>query len=152
MKTKIDYTGTSGIVIEAVQKANDMLNNDFFHSKLSEKQSFDESNANGKIISELIKNSSILARIETYKSTWPWSKANAYTTPLQPDLIYLNSRKLDDYNSTDLACTIIHEFIHLIDFESSTYFFAHGSNYNLNKGNTAPYWIDNLAIEIMNNQ
>lgn len=151
MKKLINYTESSNLINEGVEKANAVLNNDHFHLKLSEKLTFDESNASGLIISNLIKNSSVLANIEIYKSIWPWSKANAYTTPLHPDLIYLNVRKLDDYTSTDLACTLIHEFVHLIDFESKEYFFAHGSNYSKNKQNTAPYWIDNLALIILNN-
>ena len=150
MQIFINYSGTETSLAEAVQKANDVLNSALLHLKLSEKQSFDESNASGKIISDLIKNSQILAKVELYKSPWPWSKANAYTTPLQPDNIYFNSRKLSDYSSNDIACTLIHEFVHLVDFESSSYFFAHGSNYSLNKGNTAPYWIDQLAMEILN--
>lgn len=42
MKTFIHYTGAETSLIEAVQKANYVLNNDLFHLKLSEKQSFDE--------------------------------------------------------------------------------------------------------------
>ena len=94
----------------------------------------------------MIKNSQILAKVELYKSPWPWSKANAYTTPLQPDIVYYNSRKLSDYSSNDIACTLIHEFVHLVDFESSSYFFFFFFFFSLNKGNIVRYWIYQLAM------
>lgn len=149
MKQKINYTGDSEVISEAVQKANEILENVEFHKELSEKDSFDESNASGTIISKLIKSSKVKASVEIYKPKWLWSKANAYTRPINPNLIYLNNRKIKKRDEIEWTATLIHEYIHLVDFESKEYYFAHGSNDRRDKDNTAPYWIDNLVFKIL---
>src|SRR5690606_41963938 len=118
---KINYDGDLKLISDATQIANSIVVNEEFHTKLATKESFDESNASGKIISDLIKGTSLIADIELYKSSWPWSKSNAYTTPIHPNTIFLNSRKLDNRSEKDWACTLIHEFIHLVDFENTQY-------------------------------
>ena len=149
MNQKINYSGELMLISNATQRANAILQNEEFHVKLAAKESFDESNASGKNISDLIKGTSVRAQVEIYKSLWLWSKSNAYTTPIQPNIIYLNSRKIEVRSDKDWTCTLIHEFIHLVDFESAQYFFAHGSNRRINKENTAPYWIDNLVQTLL---
>ncbi len=149
MKNRINYDGTLDLIINAVQKANEILENEEFLNELSKIDSFDYSNASGEIISKLIKSSKVKASVEIYKPKWLWSKANAYTRPINPNLIYLNNRKIKKRDEIEWTATLIHEYIHLVDFESKEYYFAHGSNDRRDKDNTAPYWIDNLVFKIL---
>lgn len=148
---KIRYNGSRNLISDAVEDANFILSLDEFYSKISKKNSFDFSNASGAIVSELIKNSNIIASLDFYKPfpIPPWSRANAYTTKEAPSTIFLNKRKLRRRSIESIAATIIHEYIHLVDFEQNEYHFGHGSNNNQGKSNTVPYWIDQLAYEIL---
>lgn len=147
---RISYNGTIQIITDAIQDAVFILENETFHEALIAKTSFENSNASGKIISGLIKDSNIQAIVETYKPfpIPPWSRANAYTKPSEPNKIFLNRRKLNR-SIESIAATIVHEYVHLIDYANSDYEFGHGDNSSVNKENTAPYWIDILAYEIL---
>lgn len=153
MNKKINYKGSDNNLIKAVDSANSILENDDFHRILSEKLQFDHSNATGAIISNLIKNTKVNAYVELYKSTLPWSKVNGYTLPGVKDKIFLNSRKFNNkLNFLGTAATLVHEFIHLVDFENDGYLFHHEGNDSARKDNTAPYWIDQIAEQILNKQ
>lgn len=147
---RITYNGNIEIISDAIQDANFILENEEFHITLSAKNSFDSSNASGKIISDLIKTSTVVAIVETYKPipVPPWSRANAYTKQSEPNKIFLNRRKLNR-SIESIAATLVHEYIHLVDFENSNYNFGHGDNSSTNKEDTAPYWIDILAYEML---
>ncbi|MFA5298249.1 MAG: hypothetical protein WC389_08600, partial [Lutibacter sp.] len=95
MSKKINYTSTEDHIIQAVEKANFVLESDGFHQILSAKEEFGHSNATGLIISNLIKNTKVNAYVEIYKSVWPWSKVNGYTLPTDKNKIYLNERKFN---------------------------------------------------------
>lgn len=148
---KISYTGKSDLILDAVEDANFILNSESFYQEIKKVNSFEFSNTNGKIISELIRNSKIVASLEFYKSLPipPWSRANAYTKRKYPSTIFLNKRKLWNRSPESIASTIIHEYIHLVDFESNDYEFGHGSNDNDGKSNTVPYFIDNIAYKLL---
>ena len=146
------YDGEPEFIGEAVKIANSVLSNEKFYKEIAKKKDFDESDITGKVLSNLIKMSTVEAQIEIYKSFWPWSASNAYTTPQQPDRIRLNERKFDDITSAEQwAVTIVHEYVHLVDFETAEYDFGHGSNKRANKENTAPYWVEEVANKIINN-
>lgn len=147
---KITYTGNLEIIKDAIQDALFILRNEDFHILLQAKENFDNSNATGKDISRLIMECTIEATIELYKPVPipPWSRANAYTEPKEPTKIFLNKRKLNR-SIESIAATIVHEFIHLIDFSSDEFDFGHGDNDSSGKGETAPYWIDICAYEIL---
>jgi len=147
---KINYNGNIQIISDAVHDANFILDSPEFHDALASKSGFDNSNASGKIISDLIKASSIDAIVETYKPLPipPWSRANAYTKPSEPKTIFLNRRKLNR-SMESVASTLVHEYIHLVDYANSQYEFGHGDNSSADKENTAPYWIDILAYQLL---
>lgn len=144
------YNGNSDIITDAINDANFIFQNEEFFTRLSGKESFDASNATGEKIKELIKISPIIATIELYKPAPlpPWSRANAYTTESQPASIFLNKRKLNR-SIESIAATLVHEYIHLIDFSTAEYSFGHGDNSSGGKDDTAPYWIDMLAYELL---
>lgn len=147
---RINYNGNIQIISDAIQDANFILNSAEFHDALASKSDFDNSNASGKTISNLIKAFSIDAIVVTYKPLPipPWSRANAYTKPSEPKTIFLNLRKLNR-SIESVASTLVHEYIHLVDYANSQYEFGHVDNSRINKENTAPYWIDILAYQLL---
>lgn len=148
---RVEYKGNWEIVADAVEDANFIFNSDLFLQKISEKDSFDNSNADGSKIVELIKKCTTKASIEFYKPVPipPWSRANAYTKRSEPTTIFLNKRKLRKRSVESIAATIVHEYIHLVDFASDEYNFGHGDNDSNGKSNTVPYWIDQLAYNLL---
>lgn len=149
MKQKINYTEDSGVISEAVKSANSILENKDFHEELSSIESFNNSNASGKIISELIKESSLEAYIELYSKTL--TRANAYTIPRKPKSIFLNNKRLNR-SIGSIAATLVHEYIHLLDFANEEYWFGHSSNRRRGNGETAPHKIDNLVYRLLTNK
>lgn len=148
---KINYSENNELIRKAVEKANFVLENQNFHQELlSAQNNFDHSNVNGEVISDLIKATKIEATVEIYTSKWPWSRVNGYTVDDGKNKIFLNNRKLNGaLDELDLAATLVHEFIHLVDFENDNFFFGHEGNTSNGKDNTAPYWIDSLTEKIL---
>lgn len=149
--SKIKYNGNWELITDAVEDANYILSLEEFYLEISKKTSFDHSNANGIKVAELIKKSKITATLDFYKPLPipPWSRANAYTTRSTPSTIFLNRRKLRRRSIESVASTIVHEYIHLIDYASDEYEFGHGDNDSDGKSNTVPYWIDQLAYKLL---
>lgn len=146
MKKHIDYTGSVAIVTEAVEKADAILNNETFHQALSAITHFEYANATGEIISKLIKECTIKVEVKFYSKRF--TKANAYTKPKYPNSIFLNDRRLN--RSVDsIAATLVHEYIHLLDYANDEYFFGHAGNRSRGKENTAPYKIDHIVYEML---
>lgn len=148
---KIIYTGSLELIQDAVEDANFILSREEFLEQISDKKSFEHSNASGKVIASLIKNTTIVANIELYKPIPipPWSRANAYTKKESPRTIFLNKRKLRNRSIESIASTLVHEYIHVIDHESEEHKFGHGDNNSEGKSSTAPYWIDQRAYEFL---
>ena len=145
-------TGEPEFINEAVKIANEVLANEEFYNRIAEKKDFDESDITGKVLSNLIKMSTVEAYVDARRKAWPWSASNAYTTPQKPNRIRLNKWKFDDITSAEQwAVTLVHEYVHLVDFEHSNYDFGHGSNRRTDKENTAPYWVEEVAKKIINN-
>lgn len=148
---RIEYNGNWEIIEDSVEDANYLFNSELFFEKILAKDSFDNSNADGSKIVELIKNCTVKASLEFYKPLPipPWSRANAYTKRSAPSTIFLNRRKLRNRSIESIAATIVHEYMHLVDFASDGYEFGHGDNDSAGKSNTVPYWIDQLAYNLL---
>lgn len=148
---KINYSGNSESIRKAVDDANYILNDEEFLVAITKKRSFDNTKVSGVIVSMLIRISNIKAEIGLYKPLPipPWNRANAYTEPNSPTTIFLNKRKLRNQSVESIASTIIHEYVHLIDFATEKYDLGHGSYSITGKANTIPYWIDQLAYEML---
>ncbi|WP_282087164.1 hypothetical protein [Aquimarina algiphila] len=142
-------------VTNAVNLSNSLLKNPEFYNKISEKESFDLSTATPKQISDLLKNSVLNFKVELFYPTGfynriKYRKTFAFTDHEFPDTLFLNKRKLNREEES-IGATIIHECIHALDHDAVDYTFGHGNNSSKNKGNTAPYWIGNLAYKIFKN-
>lgn len=148
--TRIIYAGTLPKVVEATRMANEVLADLRFHAALAEREAFDYSNASGKIISDLIKQSTLVAEVIIYRSSAlpPFRNVFGYIRADKATTIFINERHF--WRSVEaIASTIIHEFIHLIDLESTAYHFDHGNNKPKGKDFTAPYLIDTIAYNLL---
>jgi hypothetical protein len=149
---KITFNDEHKNVQQAVQMANLVLANDDFYARIRQVTKFDLSTAAPAIIADLIKNSRLDFKVELfYPSGWraiKYRKTFAYTDEIYLNTLFLNLRKLDR-EIEDIAATIIHESIHALDDECLEYTFGHGNNSSKGKDNTAPYWIGNLAYQIL---
>lgn len=149
---KIIFNDENLNIQQAVQMANSILKNEDFYEKIRQISKFDLSTATPYVIADLIANSNLEFKIELfYPSGWKamkYRKTFAYTDGNYPNTLFLNLKKLDR-EIEDIAATIIHEGIHALDNECINYTFGHGNNSSIGKDNTAPYWIGNLAYQIL---
>lgn len=151
-KKRFNYKASVDFITAAVEKANKLLESKEFYEELAKIKNFDGTNITGEVLANLIKISKVEAIVEIYKSKWPWSSVNAYTSPQQPDIIKLNYnqfKKRKDPNSW--AVTLIHEYIHLVDFENLDYTFGHEGNLRKENENTAPYKVEKIAEKLLSN-
>lgn len=143
------YHGTSLVMIDAIFRTNLLLENNSFYYAISEHEAFDMANVGAHTISKLLKKSNLQMTIETYFR--PWSKAETYDDPHEPTVIYLNqwhnSRSIPGFCNT-----FIHKIVHAVNAENPQYEFGHGDNSAIGKENTAPYWIGNLAEQMVLNR
>lgn len=149
---KITFNDEHKNVQQAVQMANSVLANEDFYARIRQVTKFDLSTATPAIIADLINNSSLDFKVELfYPSGWraiKYRKTFAYTDGNYPNTLFLNLKKIDR-EIQDIAATIIHESIHALDDECIEYTFGHGNNSSIGKDHTAPYWIGNLAYQIL---
>ena len=133
--------------------ANKVLLNNEFYNKIALKSQFDFSNATGQIISDIIKISNLEFKVDLFYprlfgSFMRYRKSLAYITSSYPNTLFLNARKLNRALA-EIAATISHESIHALDDSENIYSFGHGNNSPVDKDNTEPYWIGNLAYSIL---
>lgn len=141
------------IVEKATELANSILRNKDFYDRIAHKKVFDLSTALPAEIAELIKNSNlqfevILFTPNTLVDRIKYRKTFAYTDRNYPNMLFINTLKINR-EPESIAATLIHESIHALDYYSKEFTFGHGSNQSRNKENTAPYWIGNLAYELL---
>jgi hypothetical protein len=145
------YNGTNKDILQAVDDCNNLIQTNSFLTKIALKDHFDYADCTGRFISQMIeyfiqgKYGDL--HVNVYKSKNPWSRAYGYFNPSKPDQIYLNSRKLNR-SLASICASLCHELIHYLD-SKSVFSFGHGDNSSVGKENSAPYWIDNLAEEIL---
>lgn len=151
---KIIFNENLAGVKSATDKSNELLKNDEFYKAISDHPNFDLSTASPKIIADLLKKSDLEFKVEIFYpnafQSIKYRKTFAYTDERFPNTLFLNFKKLDR-EIEDIAATIIHESIHALDDAEETYTFGHGNNSPKGKDNTAPYWIGNLAYQILKN-
>lgn len=133
----------------AVDLALEVFQNDQFYQEIAAKDKFDQSDASPNQIAELLGAFEIPVNIEGFYPRWferlKYRKTLAYTVGGN---VYFNLRKMNRSDAS-LAATLVHETVHVVDNYSSEFSFGHGGNSSNGKGNTAPYWIGNLAYQIL---
>jgi hypothetical protein len=143
----ITYNGSLNSVKEAVTAANQLLNNSQFYDDIRIHPSFDYTDVSPSIIADLIQNSNVAMRVIMYRARS--RRVYGYDDYRNPDIIHINIRR-NAWSNGSLVNTMIHETVHAVDNYNSQYGFGHGVNSSNNKGNSAPYWIGNLAEKIIN--
>ena len=143
-----EYDGNINKLIEATKIANDILMDENFYQKISEKGSFDMATCTPRVISDYIKThrNTLTCNVKTYRRSF--SRALAYYTSSRPNDININTAKINR-STGSIVATYIHEYIHMIDDIVDDHYFGHGDNKRKGKLNTAPYWIDNLSQSIV---
>lgn len=151
---KIIFNENLAGVKAAVDKANELLKKIEFYKAISDHSNFELSTASPKIVADLLEQSILDLKVEIFYPNIllaiKYRKTFAFTDERCPNTLFLNFKKLDR-EIEDIAATIIHEIIHVIDDNEEVYTFGHGNNSPNGKNNTAPYWIGNLAYRILKN-
>lgn len=142
-------------VLLATKYANDILQNEDFYERISNKDSFDMSDATPKQISRFLKESDLEFVVKPFKprgiaNKIKYRKTLALTDRRYPNTLFLNVNKLNR-EAESIAATIIHESIHALDNSVKEFSFGHGDNDASGKGNTAPWWIGNQTYKILKN-
>lgn len=147
------YTLRSNIakLKSAVDLALEVFRNDRFYQEIAAKDEFDLSDATPQQIADLLGAFEIPVNVEGFYPRWferlKYRKTLAYTVGGN---VYFNLRKMNRTENS-LAATLVHETVHVLDNYTSEFSFGHGGNSSDGKGNTAPYWIGNLAYKILGN-
>ncbi len=148
---KITFNGEELVVLQAVLEANAVLKNPEFYEIVAQHDQFDMANISPALISGLMKTSALEFKIRVFRPTIftfiKYFKTYAYTDGDYPDTLFLNANKLNR-SSAEIAATIIHESVHAIN-GTTIYEFGHGDNSSVGKENTAPYWIGNMAYQLL---
>ncbi|MBK9419192.1 MAG: hypothetical protein IPN62_18405 [Flavobacteriales bacterium] len=145
---KTSFTGTHPLVIAAAGRVDQLLADPLFFERIRQHARFDMSTATPAQIADLMQSSNATVKIELYKSKWPWSKALAYEDHRFPNTVFLNERRLNR-SLASICATIMHEAVHSVDATAPDLRFGHGDNNPNQKENTAPYWIGDLAYEMV---
>lgn len=140
-------------LLNSIVLANKVLENSEFYKKLSVIKSFDYADITGDTLSNLILNSKITAVVIIKSPLNPFTWVTAYTKPKYPNYIFIYNKYIENKNIglVDIACTLVHEYVHLVDFEAEEYDFGHDKNFSKGKNNTAPYLIESIVREIIVN-
>lgn len=146
------FNYTHAKIERCIDEANRLLKSPVFKREIEEKRAgFDMSTATPEYIADRItsKYGHLICEVHLYHNRW--SRALAYFDPRYPNRIYINAAKLNRTDGSVIA-TIIHEWVHLVDYDDHLHSYGHGSNSPVGKQNTAPYWIDNKAQALIDGQ
>ena len=144
------YEGSNRKIQEAVGYIDENL-----LSKLAfliEQSRFQMSSASSKWLSvnfiKFLKSKNFIDNIYIHTYYNPFGFAIAKFKPSTPDVIYLNTAKLNR-SPGSIVGTLIHEASHMFDHETFEHDFGHGDNSSVGKENTFPYKAGNLAMSIV---
>ena len=144
----------------AVQKANELLTNPAFFIKISDHKQFDYTHWPSADIANEMTKSTLEFKVTIFHKRWldGYGKTLAYTDAAYPNTLFLNNHRLNR-EVEEVAASIIHESVHALDDSlrkasgklADDPWFGHGDDSSVGKENSAPYWIDQLAYEMLKN-
>lgn len=142
------YNGSNKGVIEAVKKANEILNDKNFYQEIRKVKQFDHSKLTGIEVANKMENAKhhvkIVRRIKPI--------ANASTTTSNKIKVSRSLFGDDDNGKFDLAAavnTLIHETVHAVDFLDKGDEFTHDGNEAAGQEKTAPWVIGEIAEKMV---
>lgn len=144
---KLIYQKRNKRIKKAVQSANEVLSNPEFFRSISQLPQMDNTPLSSKEIADLLKNHNQPVYVKRF---WrPYSRTNAITAGYK--FIKLNSLNLRNRSNKSIVNTIIHEYIHAVDFFDGSLNFTHHDNSNPHgeEDNTAPWRIGKLAEDFV---
>ncbi len=147
----IIFSGTHPAVRAAVERTNTLLRDPDLYARIRRHPAFEMSTATPAQIADLMERSECSVNVVLYRSKWPWSKALAFEDDRFPNTVFLNERRLNR-SLGSICATLIHECVHALDSTAADLRFGHGNNDPNGKENTAPYWIGDLAEEMVDGQ
>ena len=144
---KLHYRGRNRKIKKAMNIANEILNNPSFFEKISNHEEFDNTkpiDLNPSEISSFLKNHPKKVYVKTYIG-----KLGVNAKTKRPTYFRLNRLELRR-PTAKIVRTMIHEYVHCIDFSLKEYKFTHKDNNNDNgdEDNTAPWIIGKIAYEM----
>jgi hypothetical protein len=144
---QVRYTGTDTTILRAMDRANLVMRHPLFYKLLqAHTDTFDHSNVNGEMLAGYFQKEQAVAEVLTYKSLTRFSRSTAYTS--FDGRIFVNIKRLDR-PIDDVAITLIHECVHVLDSRTRGVWMGHGSNNPKGKSQTAPYAIELIADSVL---
>ncbi len=146
----IKYNGSIDVIINAVIAANKLLCDENFYQAISQKERFDYSQATGREVAHSLHKCNVELTVKTFKKLF--TRELGYEVATDPTSIYINvaGGKLNR-SPGSIAGTFIHEAVHAADADDDTENYPHNGNSVAGNEHTAPYWIGNLAVQMIDN-
>lgn len=146
----IKYDGSISILREGVAKANELLASSSFYEIISQRSNFYYTTATGAQVADSMKNSNLQLNVKTFKRYL--TRELGYEDPHDPTSIHINiaGRKLNR-SLGSITGTFIHEAVHAADSDDENLDYTHDGNSARGNEDTAPYWIGNLAVQLIDN-
>lgn len=144
----INYNGNIQVLVDAATKANELLANNQFYDYIAQKQGFDLTMATGQQVADSIKNCN--ANLTVFEFVKYFTRVLGYEDPNDPNSVHINvaGNKLNR-SLGSIVGTYIHESVHAADATDNNLSYPHNGNSSVGNENTAPYWIGNLAIQMV---
>ena len=144
----INYSGNIQILIDAAKKANELLQNDEFYNFINQKTNFDFTTATGTEVAASVKKCNANLNVITFKKIL--TRELGYEDLNDPTSIHINvaGNKLNR-SLGSIVGTYIHEAVHAADADDNSLSYPHDGNLAAGNENTAPYWIGNLAVQMI---
>jgi hypothetical protein len=142
-----------GNIPQAVSQANSLLGRIELFDKIAERSTpFDycqPSDLSPLVVAEALK--AFNKNFEVIPAKLGSSTTGAYTCNIsEREKLYVSNRPYHTDNSVaTIVGTLIHECVHALDCFSPEFQLGHGDNSSVGKENFAPYWIGNLAANIV---
>jgi hypothetical protein len=128
----------------AIERASYIISSDEFYDVIVAKEKFDMATCNGSHIVNQMRGFNVAVNVKVYFPKFYFSRALGFYDRRKPLDINLNSRKLNR-SVNSLTNTLVHEWVHMVDFWDKKHSYGHGDNKRLGKENTAPYFLGNMA-------
>lgn len=146
---QIQYKGLDQNVKTAVDQVNNLLSYNGFYDSIRRHRKFDMANVPPSWIADLLQSSDIKMSIDFYYSVNPFSNALSYDDVKSPGVIRLNKWNMGKPIGS-ICNALMHQCVHAVNAQYPQYTFGHGNGMPGDSvGNTAPYWIANLAQQII---
>lgn len=143
-------------VQEAVTLSNDILRSPEFYTRISKQPRFHLASIPSDVIAGLMYDARIKMNVDLYYSVSPIKNIDGYDDLQNPNLIHLNTWKIDR-SVASLCNSIIHRCVHAVNaqvnkYYFNKYYFGHDANvfYSLEK--TAPHAIGAIAQKMISDE